>query len=60
MVSLLRQEESSHVLAAGLVLVGTTTIHMSLTGFAVSNIVLAVLWLGLTVGIARRFQELTR
>ncbi len=48
------------VLAAGLVLVGTTTIHMSLTGFAVSNIVLAVLWLGLTVGIARRFQELTR
>lgn len=48
------------VLAAGLVMAGTQVLHLSPTGFALTNVVLAVVWLGLSVAIARRFQSLTR
>jgi AAA family ATP:ADP antiporter len=47
------------VLAALLVLLGTQFIHLSPTGFALSNVVLALAWLWLTVGIAQRFRQLT-
>jgi AAA family ATP:ADP antiporter len=48
------------VLAGGLVLAGTTVWHLSPTGFALANVVLAGAWLALTVAIARRFRALSR
>lgn len=47
------------VLAAGLVLVGTTILHLSPSGFAASNVVLALGWLVLTFRIAGQFRKLT-
>lgn len=48
------------VLAAGLVMAGTKALQMSPTGFALANVALAAIWLGLTFGIVRRFQKLSR
>lgn len=48
------------VLAAGLVLLGTSKLHLSPSGFAATNVALAFLWLVLTFGIARQFRKLSR
>lgn len=48
------------VLAALLVLAGTHVFGLTPTLFAAANVVLALVWLGLTQGIARRFGELTK
>ncbi len=47
------------VLAALLVLGGTTLIHLSSTGFALVNVALGLLWVGLVVVIGRHHRRLT-
>jgi AAA family ATP:ADP antiporter len=47
------------VLAGLLVLVGTGTLGLSPTGFALVNVGLAVIWLVLVTRIARKFAQLT-
>lgn len=47
------------VMAALLVLGGTTLLHLAPAGFALVNVVLAALWVWLVVAIARRHRQLT-
>ena len=46
------------VLAALVVLGGTTVIHLAPTGFALINAVLAILWVGTAVTIGRHYRRL--
>jgi hypothetical protein len=48
------------VLSAGLVFAGTTWLHFAPRQFALANVVLIVLWIGLAVAIGRRFQKLSK
>lgn len=46
------------VLAALLVLAGTTLLHLSPTGFALVNVALAAAWIAVSAAIGRRFHSL--
>jgi AAA family ATP:ADP antiporter len=48
------------VLSAGLVFAGTTWLHFAPRQFALANVVLIVIWIGLAVLIGRRFQQLSK
>jgi AAA family ATP:ADP antiporter len=45
------------VMAAFVVLLGTTFLNMTPTGFALANVGFAAIWLWVTLDIARRFEE---
>ncbi len=47
------------VMAALLVLAGTTLIHLAPAGFALVNVGLALLWVLLALAIGRRYRQLT-
>ncbi|NOY92837.1 MAG: translocase [Deltaproteobacteria bacterium] len=46
------------VLAAGVVFVGTTWAGLGIRGFAVANVVVALVWLALALRLARRYEAL--
>jgi AAA family ATP:ADP antiporter len=47
------------VIAAGVVLVGTTWLALDVRGFALSNVVIVVAWMALAVMILRRHRTMT-
>jgi len=47
------------VISAGLVFVGTTWLHFQTRGFAVTNIVLVAVWIGLALLLLREHRRLT-
>ena len=47
------------VFAAMLVFVGTTYLKLNVSGFAMANVVLVIVWLILAVRVGRRYQALT-
>jgi len=48
------------VLSSGVVFVGSTYLALSLSGFAVVNVVLAVVWIAVVVAIGREYVHLTK
>jgi AAA family ATP:ADP antiporter len=46
------------VLAAGVVFVGTTWAGLGIRGFAVANVIVAIVWFALSLRLARRYEEL--
>ena len=48
------------VLSAGLVFVGTTWLAFKQTQFAMVNVVLVLVWIGLAVAVGLRFRSLAK
>jgi len=48
------------VVSAGLVFAGTTWLHFAPRQFALANVVLIVLWIGLAIAIGKRFQAMSK
>ncbi len=46
--------------SAGVVYIGLNRLHLSTPGFAVANMVLVAVWIGLALAIGREFQRRTR
>jgi len=47
------------VFSAALVFAGTTWLHFQIRGFAVTNLVLVVLWIGVALLLLREYKRLT-
>ncbi len=47
------------VMAAVLIFLGTTFMQLEAPGFAMANVVLVIAWLGLAIGVGRRYRKLT-